>query len=221
MRRAVVALACVAFPLVVGVALARSDAVTLSLSQYRNENGVGVLVFSGTVSSGSVGQTVELVGRDCGGRGYRILSETQTRAGGGWRIENPESTPPWRSFSWRSGMTFRARWGDELSEPIALRLPAGIGASKIAGRRAWRVFVSSSPLVPMAGRLVELQRSVGTSWVRFQRKRLVHKASFTLGPYNNEAVFPVERRGLRLRAFLPRASALPCFLPAASDPWHS
>jgi hypothetical protein len=73
----------------------------------------------------------------------------------------------------------------------------------------------------MAGRIVELQRRTGSAWVRYRTARLVHKASFDRGPYNNEAVFNVPARNLRLRAYLPRASALPCWLPAATAPWRS
>jgi hypothetical protein len=200
---------------------AQPDAVSLHLSTYRNVNGVLVLVFAGTVSSGSAGQTVEVTGQDCGGQGFRALAAAQTRPGGGWRLENPESTAPYRTFPWSSGTTFRARWNDDVSEPVALRFPAPISASKVSGRRAWRVFVSSTSLVNMAGRIVELQRRTGSAWVRYRTARLVHKASFDRGPYNNEAVFNVPARNLRLRAYLPRASALPCWLPAATAPWRS
>lgn len=217
-----VAAAAGAFSLfVAGAAFAGPDAVTLTMSQYRDVNGVGVLVFSGAISSGAAGETVELLGQDCGARGSRLLMGADTRQGGRWQLENPEHVAPYRSFSWTSGITFRARWKDELSDPVVLRLPGPIGASKVAGRSAWRVSVSSTALVKMAGKTVELQRQVSRRWVRFKTAKLKHKASFTLGPYNNEAVFAVKERGLRLRAYLPRASALPCFLPAASEPWRS
>ncbi len=206
---------------VVGVARAQSDAVTMSLSTYRNANGVLVLAFSGSVSSGAAGEQVEVLGQDCGARASRLLSATQTRPGGGWRLENPESTAPYRSFNWGSGMTFRARWRDGLSDPVTFRVPARPFAVKVPGRRVWRVLVTASPLVRMTGKVVELQRQAGSSWVRTSRAKLVHKPSFDFGPYNYEARFTIERRGLRLRASLPRASALPCFLAAASEPWRS
>jgi hypothetical protein len=202
-------------------ALAQSDAVTLSLSQYRDVNGVRTLVFSGAIASGAAGQTVELLGRDCGAEGLRLLGGAQTRDGGRWQLENPEHDAPYRTFRWSSGIAFRARWKEQLSDPVVLRFPAGISATKVPGRRAWRVSVPSSPQADMAGKIVELQRRAGSGWVRYRRAKLVHRASFERGPYNNEAVFPVEARGLRLRAFLPRASALPCFLPAATDSWRS
>lgn len=220
MRRAVAALAFGLLATAAG-ASAQGDTLSLVLSQYRDVNGVGVLVFSGTVSSGQAGELVELLGQDCGSKGSRVLIGTQTREGGRWQVENPEHVAPYRTFSWRSGISFRARSGEQLSNPVVLRLPASIGSAQVKGRRAWRVSVQSSALVKMAGKTVELQRRIGGRWARFKSARLVHKASFTLGPYNNEAVFPVRERGLRLRAYLPRASALPCFLPAATPAWRT
>jgi hypothetical protein len=220
MRRSIAALAVVLFT-AGGVALAQSGAVTLVLSQYRDVNGVRTLVFSGVIPNGAAGETVELVGQDCGASGYRLLGGGVTRPGGRWQLENPEHVAPYRTFGWSSGITFRARWNDRLSDPVVLRLPAGISATKVEGRRAWRVSVPSSSQVRMAGKTVELQRRIGSGWVRYRRAKLVHRASFERGPYNNEAVFPVEARGLRLRAFLPQASALPCFLSAATPSWRS
>jgi hypothetical protein len=105
-------------------ALAQSDAVTLSLSQYRDVNGVRTLVFSGTIASGAAGQTVELLGRDCGAEGLRLLGGAQTRDGGRWQLENPEHDAPYRTFRWSSGIAFRARWKEQLSDPVVLRREA-------------------------------------------------------------------------------------------------
>jgi hypothetical protein len=213
----------VGFLVAAGNGASEQSLVTLSFSQYRNVNGVLVSVFRGTISSGAAGETVDLLVQDCGARGSRIAGGTQTRAGGGWEIQNPEATPPWRSWPFYSGSTFRARWHGQLSEPVEYRLAAPVFARKVPGKHSWRVHVSdpAASTMKMAGKTVELQRRVGQRWIRYQRARLVHKASFTLGPYNNEAVFEVPRRGLRLRGFLPRASALPCYLPAATEPWRS
>nr|MBA2641691.1 hypothetical protein [Actinomycetota bacterium] len=73
-----------------GSAASGADTVTLLFSQYRNVNGVLVLVFSGTVSNGTAGEEVEVVGQDCGVQGFRLIGGTRTRAGGGWQVQNPE-----------------------------------------------------------------------------------------------------------------------------------
>jgi hypothetical protein len=203
--------------------LAQAGGVTMSLSQYRNVNGVRVLVFSGAVASGAPGETVEVVGQDCGRRGYRLIGSAETRSGGGYQIQNPSAVPPYRWNPVGSGMTFRARWKDQLSDPVVFRIPASIWTRKAPGRRAaWEVHViPESSGASMAGKVVELQRRAGSRWVRYRSGRLVHKASFDLGAYNHQAVFEVPTRGLTLRAFLPRKSALPCYQPAASPPWHT
>jgi hypothetical protein len=218
-RAAGVLLACLlAAPV---VAQAQSDSVTLSIGQYRNVNKVLVLVFRGAVSSGAAGEEVEVVGRDCGQQGYRLISGAKTRAGGGWQVENPSVDPPrWTPVD--SGMTFRARWRSHVSEPVVWRAPAPIFALQVPGRRAWKVSVNAYPgRASLKGHVVEVQRRVEGRWVRFRRGPLVHKPSFDLGAFNYEAVFPIAARGLRLRAYIPARSALPCYLPAATPSWRS
>lgn len=204
-------------------AAAQSDAVTMSLGQYRNVNGVRVLVFSGAVASGAAGQTVEVLGQDCGGRGYRLIGAAETRVGGGWQLENPSAVPPYRSTPVGSGMSFRARWKEQQSDPVVFRTPAWIWARQVSGRRAWEVHVSpEAPVaVSMSGKVVQLQRRIGSRWVVYRSAKLVRKATFELGAYNHQAIFGVPQRGLRLRGFLPRKSALPCYQPAATEPWRS
>lgn len=201
----------------------RADAVTLVVTQYRSvTSGARVLEFSGTVASGAGGEIVDVLGQDCGRRGYRLIGETQTRAGGGWQLQNPEQVAPWRYTRVYSGTTFRARWKGQLSDPYLWRLPAFIGAVKIPGRRAWRVFVSpESPWISLKGKTVELQRWSRGRWVLYRRARLAHKPSYEHGAFSHEAVFAVPARGLRLRAFLRARSAAPCYLAAVTPPWRS
>lgn len=199
----------------------QSPEVSLALSQYENVNGVRVLVFAGAISSGAAGEVVQVLARDCGVRGYRLVGETRTAAGGRWRIENPSSDG--RSFGWGSGTSFRARWADRLSDAITLRLPAQVWVKRVQGQRAWKVhvFTGRPGVTSLAGKAIMLQRARGSRWVTIQRARLVHRPSFELGPNNFEAVFGMRARGVRLRAFVPTASAAPCYLAAASVPWRT
>ena len=223
MTRLVAVVVLVGFVAGTGGAMAQSDRVTLSLSTYRDVSRGLILVFSGAVSSGAAGEDVEVVGRDCGGQGFRLISGAKTRAGGGWQVENPTTVPPYRWTPVGSGMTFLARWKGQQSAPVVFRSPANVWARKVAGRRAWEVHVvpESAAAVSMAGEVVELQRRVGNRWVRYRQARLVRKASFDLGAFNHQAVFEVPTRGLRLRGFLPRRSALPCYQPAVTEPWST
>jgi hypothetical protein len=201
-----------------------ADSVTLDVSQYRNANRVLTLVFQGTISSRSRGEYVEVLGRYCGASGDRLITGTQTTGGGGFRIENPNSEPPWNYTDVYSGTTFRARWNGQYSEPRLWQLPAQPRVARISGTRTW--VAHATPATPTGqvgfqGKTIELQRSTPGGWVRVRSARLVRKASLRWGPFNYQAAFTVPTRGLRLRAYLPAASAAPCYLPGGSESWRS
>jgi len=205
-----------------GDAAARAENVTLGLRDFRSANGVRVHVFTGVVSSPEPRQDVEIVGQDCGLSGYRLISAAQTTAGGAFQAENPQQSPPWASTPYSSGITFRARWNGHLSNPIQYRLPAYPYAIKVPGRAAWKVHFGPQELrVPLAGKVVELQRFSGGRWARIQTARLELRPSLRWGPFNHEAVFTAPRRGLKLRGFLPGRSAAPCYSAGATEPWRS
>lgn len=205
-----------------GAASATSIDVAMVLSQSRNQNGVLVLTFAGTVSSSAAGETVDVLGQDCGARGFRLVQGTHTRSGGGWRVENPQAEFPYRWTPVHSGMTFKARWSGDESGPVVWRLKAALGTVKVKGKRAWRV--STSPptaYVSMKGKLVLLQRRRAGSWLTVQRKRLAHKPSLTKGAFNHEAIFEIPQRGWTVRAMLPANSAAPCHLAAVTEQWRT
>ena len=176
-----------------------AQSVTFDVAQYRDERNAPVLVFSGTISSRAGGEYVEVLGRECGSKGPRLISGTQTTGGGGWRVENPDSrTYPPRLTPVYSGMTFRARWKGEYSRPAT---PTGQEGFQ--------------------GKLVELQRQSGGSWVRVRSARLARRVNLRWGVFNYQASFRIPARGLTLRAHLPAKSAAPCFLPGSSPTWMS
>lgn len=212
----------------VGSAATGADGVSLLVGQRFTPSSPGVppariLIFSGTVSSGTDGDVVEVLGRDCGQRDFRLIQSTQTHPGGGWHVEHYVNAPPWNRSRVESGMTFRARWKGASSDTRLWRVPAELTAIRVGSRRVWRVNVSPPSLsnVSMKGKTVVLQRRSGSRWVRYRVARLKHKPSLTLGALNHEAVFTVPTRGLRLRALLPAKSAAPCYLPSATPAWQS
>lgn len=202
----------------------RAD-VTLNVSTYRNANGILATIFSGTVASDAAAQIVEIDGRDCGGQGFRSISSARTRPGGGYQVENPEREFPYRSTRWESGITYRARWNERLSDPYVLRLPAGLAVYKVKGRRgAWRVATSppGQGIVSMKGKVVQLQRLRGAIWKTIARKPLVFKPRIVNGgAFNHEVVFKIPKRGWRLRAILPANQAAPCYTTGISSQWRS
>ncbi|HEU0302985.1 MAG TPA: hypothetical protein VFR32_00240, partial [Gaiellaceae bacterium] len=102
----------------VATAGAVNEVVTLSLRQYVNANKVRVLVWYGQVSGGG-GDLVEVQARDCGTKAFYKLAESMPSPGGVYEIESQSSVPPYGSIRWSAAQTYRARWGDQLSEPVA------------------------------------------------------------------------------------------------------
>lgn len=219
-----VALAVLAAAVAVGTAGAVTEVVTLSLRQYVNANKVRVLVWYGQVS-GSGGELVEVQARDCGTKPFYTLAETKPGAGGAYEIESQNPDPPYGSVRWSAAQTYRARWGDQLSEAVAgPRYPLTPWTEKVPRKRAWKVHVNSNgfPLsLTLAGKAVVLQRKRGQSWSLYKSAPLKRRASLKLGAYNHEAVFDVPRRGLTLRALVPAKTAGQCHLPGTSEPFRS
>ena len=75
--------ALIAVALAAGVASAAPKAdVSLSMRQYTNENKIRVFVWSGRIASNAAGEDVEVLGRDCMTKDFRLYTATQTGAGG-------------------------------------------------------------------------------------------------------------------------------------------
>lgn len=219
----------VASVLVAAVAVATAGAVvnevvTLSLRQYVNANKVRVMVWYGQVS-GSGGDTVEVQARDCGTKTFYKITETIPGPGGVYEIESESSVPPYGSVRWSAAQTYRARWGDQASTPVAgPRFPLTPWTEKMPRRQAWKVRVNHNGLplsLSLAGKPVLLQRKRGRSWAGYESAPLKGKPSLKYGAYNHEAVFEVPMRGLTLRALVPAKTAGQCWLPGKSKPFRS
>jgi hypothetical protein len=219
-----VLVAVVVTGLAAATAGAVNEVVTLSLRQYTNANKVRVLVWYGQVSGSGGAEQVEVQARDCGTKAFYKIAETPS-PGGAYEIESESSVPPYGSIRWSAAQTYRARWGNQLSAPVAgPRFPLRPWAEKVPRKRAWKVHVNHNgfPLsLTLAGKHVVLQRKRGKSWARYESAPLKRKASLKLGAFNHEAVFDVPARGLTLRAFVPAKTAGACHLPGASDPFRS
>ena len=118
------ALAAIGLALATGVAAASSQAdVTLAMRQYTNANKIPVFVWYGQVGTAAAGEDVEVLGRACLTKDYRLYAGTKTVAGGGWEVESASIQPPYNIVDVNSGTTFRARWRDQLSNTILHNLP--------------------------------------------------------------------------------------------------
>jgi hypothetical protein len=184
--------------LTITAAASGADRPTLTLSARETPN----LELSGALSSGAAGESIVVEGSECKGFGYRIVAGASTSAGGAWL--------------WRGAVqirtTFRARWRDVVSNAVVVEHPIYVVLERRPGTRVFRAGVFSR-MQNMHGRIVELQRFAPAQarWVRVQRARLTRGAGET-----SYADFRILRRGLLLRAFVPAASAAPCFRAGAS-----
>jgi hypothetical protein len=221
-RLLVAAVAALAVTAGVAGAALQADPVTLSFRQYLNQQRALIYVWYGQVASGAAGDDVEVLAQECRTKGYRLFAATKTVAGGGFEVDSTAPSP-FTSIEVKSGMMFRARWRDQLSNTVHFRLPLYPWVRKIPRKRAWKVTVNPSPVyMPMKGRTVVLQRQAGGKWVAYKRAKLVLKPNYDYGgATNHEAVFEVPARGLTLRAVLPAKSAAPCFLGSATPLWRS
>jgi hypothetical protein len=197
-----------------------ANSVTMSVRQYVNANKLRVLAFSGQISSTAADELVTLLGTPCTGGGVRQLAAAQTMDGGAWQVETP--SPQQTFVEIDSGTSIRAHWRDADSQPYLYRL--GLIPYPLEFKKGVvTVRVNPSPLnLKLAGKKVALQRFSANTWQPYQTGRLKYKPTLDAygGAYNHEAVFKV-KRGLKLRALVPTATARPCFLAGASKPFKS
>jgi hypothetical protein len=221
----VVALAGLVLALAGGVAAASSEAnVTLAMRQYTNENKIRVFVWSGRIASNASGEDVEVLGRDCLTKDFRLYAGTQSTPGGGFEVESAQRTTPYNIVDVNSGTTFRARWRGHLSNTILHKTAITVFYTmKIPKRRAWKVIVNPMPLyMTLKGEPVVLQRMRGGKWERYRTAPLDLKANYEYGGATNyEAVFEIPARGLQLRALLATKSVAPCYSGRATAPFRT
>jgi hypothetical protein len=163
--------------------------------------------FAGAISSGVANEYVSVIQQKCGTSFSTSIAGTTTREGGFWDVESNGPV---------GGGTFRARWNNDVSDPITLRQDLSIWITQLGGGRV-RAGVNSFGLpLNLKGKVVELQRLSAGQWTRVRRARFSVRR-----PGSFSATFTVKRRGLTLRTFVPAASAAPCYAATASKPWST
>ena len=195
---------------------ARSDAVTIAFQRFWYPPGnYFALRFYGTISSGQANEYISVMHKPCRASLSTAVAGATTIGGGGWEVQ--PSFPP-------GAGEFRARWNDELSEPVTYRPPLFPYVFKRPkGTARVEVYSTVGPgatPVMMAGRPIELQRLGATGhWPRIRRGKLV---GFGANLYDRTyfANFKVPR-GLTLRALTPAKTALPCWSGAVSKTFKS
>ncbi|HEU0303940.1 MAG TPA: hypothetical protein VFR32_05105 [Gaiellaceae bacterium] len=192
----------------------RADTVTIAYQRFWYPPGnYYALRFYGTISSGQPNEYVSVMHKPCRASLSTAIAGATTTAGGGWEVQ--PSFPP-------GAGEFRARWNDELSEPVQYKPPLVPNVFKRRG--TYRVEVYSfvgpgaSPVI-LSGRWIEVQRLRAGTWSRIRRGKLI---GFGPNLYNRTyyANFKLPR-GLTLRAFVPAKTALPCWSSAVSKTFKS
>jgi hypothetical protein len=198
-RRALPALAA-AGALMVGVPFAFGAAPTLAAGA-STVGQLNQIALTGTAGGAKAGKTVYIESKECNASFFRVVAAATTAAGGSWSTNAP------------IGMTttFRARVGGSYSNSVLVRKRVVVSLVK---RPNSRVFVASAHSGwTLAGKPIRLERYTASGWVLVGQKKLTKNAVW--GETN--ASFRIARKGLRLRAFVPLASARPCFVAGASS----
>jgi hypothetical protein len=182
------------------------------------------LQISGTVANRAAGETVDVQAKDCGPnyRFYRVVAGAKTIQGGTWQLEQTKDGVD--LYQLPINAYFRARWQGNVSEPELVRVPAFATATWRPLRRVVDVSVSTGQSGQnLRGRVVELQRKVeGTDqWVLVRRARLGRGSYARFLGQSFKARFSIPTRGLTLRAFVPAATAAPCFSAGFSQSFES
>ena len=160
----------------------------------------------GTTGTGRAGQTVYVQAKECYVRAYRVVSATQSVAGGSWAATTPAEITT----------AYRARVGGSLSRPTVVRKRAALTLSKLPNTRIFQVRAFGG--ATLVGRTVRVERLTDSGWMLVQRARLrrsdISGVSVPFGVA--ETTVRIKRHGLRLRAYITRLEARPCFVAGAS-----
>jgi hypothetical protein len=190
--------------------LATADDITLRVQRIADTApGLFRIRFSGQIASAAAGEYVVVMQQRCGYSYSTAVAGAQTQPGGFWEV-SPQSYA-----SVAPSATFRARWGEVLSDPVTILQRIHVESRRL-GPGLFAVYVSGSD-ENLARRPVFLQRLRGGTWTGIQRSRL--NRVFTSDLF--QARFTVKARGWKLRARVPKATAGKCLAPAVSKPWTS
>lgn len=210
MRR-VVTLALLAALAGIPAAFATPQSVTLTVLRTVDKNtGFPAIRFTGAISSGAAGESVTVLQQTCGYRSSTAIAGGQTRSGGAWDAE------PASQAAIAQSATYRARWRNELSAPVRVRPALRLYLFSVRrGSYTVRMTIGSVQQ-DMRRRFVLLQRKRKGMWNTIQRARLVADGAGGAG-FAYAGTFKAVKRGWKIRARLPAASAAPCFKTGTSE----
>lgn len=146
------------------------------------------------------GQRVLVLAKECDGDFFRLVGASRAGAAGGWSLVTGVSRTT----------AYRARVGRALSRPVLVHRRVAVSLSQ---REHTRLFIATvHGAWELVGKPIRLERYTDSGWVLVSKGTLRKRLIF--GQAN--ATFRIVRRGLLLRAFVPTATARPCFVAGAS-----
>ena len=148
-----------ALSLLAAAAAAPSQSVSLRVIRTQDPNTrLFRLSFSGVISSGAGGQEVTVLQQTCGQSFATAIAGAQTRDGGAWNAE------PASLAAVAASATYRARWIDVESEPVAIHPPMPIFLLPSARNRMQVMVQTGNVQQDMRGRIVLFQRLRNRTW---------------------------------------------------------
>lgn len=167
----------------------------------------GAITLFGAVSNGREHESVTIEVKDCRQPTFRGVLAVETHAGGTWTTE------------FYPGITasIRAVWENATSAPVTVRQVPRVFVRRVSGGR---FEISVSAKVGFWHRRALFQQRVSGSWKNVKQVLLTEQD----GVGNQGIIWTSARfraavpRGRQVRAFIPAASAKPCYLPGASQP---
>jgi hypothetical protein len=173
-------------------------------------------ILQGVATGARAGDAVDILYKTCGPGtlGFTVFDSTRTAAGGSF-----SSLPV-------GGGLWRVRWNGVLSNVVLARSYLVPNYYRLRRGIFYVELYTGSGGQNLGGHFVELQRhNANDQWVRVGRARLrlvpLQRARRgSLKPYY-AAQFRVRTRGLRLRVYVPAATASPCYLPGWTIPTTS
>jgi hypothetical protein len=184
-------------------AAARSTASFLSIDRKQVEYGQTQVALSGTIPSKRAGETVYILSQACLFTEPAEIATVKTKAGGAYvfRLEPMLNT------------TFRVRVGSARSAAVKVAVRPRVAVRKLRAG-VYRVEVSTTNPVFLAGSPVHLQRQVGGRWATAKSAKLVKASPETAITVVSAATIRASVSG-QVRAVVP---ATRCYLAGTSAP---
>lgn len=165
---------------------------------------------SGAVSNGNSGETVFILGKECGQDVFTQLVTVTTTTGGNYATR----VAPKRNTA------YEAKWRGATSQPISIRVRVRIRLAKL-GAHKFRVRVRAAQSFQGSKVIFQRFRPVTDRWVRVRRVKL--KGIRTIGEtvVSGQTFKSKVKRGRKVRIRMKTSQVAPCYLGGFSNTIHS